>query len=474
MQISPTTIAGLLIIDLDVHGDNRGWFKENWQREKMVAAGLPDFRPVQNNVSFNADAGVTRGLHAEPWDKLVSVAHGEVFGAWCDLRAGSATFGEVVTCPIGPDRAVFVPRGVANGFQAQVENTVYSYLVNDHWSPAAAYTAVSLDMIDWPLAPIEISDKDATHPQLEAVQPMLPRKILVTGADGQLGRALRTVYGKATHVEFATRAEFDITSPEIASARPWRQYQAIINCAAYNDVNGAESDRAGAWAVNATAPARLAAIAAEHNLTLVHVSSDYIFDGTCELHTEDELPSPLSVYGASKAAGDTAAQTAPKHYVFRTSWVFGEGANFISTMAGLAERGIEPLVINDQRGRPTLAKDLAKAIVHLLESGAEYGVYNLSSSGDPVTRDEIAMAVFIATGHDPAKVHSVSTTDYQQYRIEQAALHGDPTPALEAPRPAESTFDLSKIEATGFKPSNWRAAVALYVELDMPQTNASD
>jgi len=92
LQLSSTPIPGLLVIDLPLHGDNRGWFKENWQREKMMALGLPDFRPVQNNVSFNATVGVTRGLHAEPWDKLVSVTTGAVFGAWVDLREGE-TFG---------------------------------------------------------------------------------------------------------------------------------------------------------------------------------------------------------------------------------------------------------------------------------------------------------------------------------------------------------------------------------------------
>ena len=148
MKVQTTAIEGLLIVELDVHGDNRGWFKENWQREKMVAAGLPDFQPVQNNVSFNAEKGVTRGLHAEPWDKFVSVASGRVFGAWCDLREGSATFGQLVTNEIGPDTAVFVPRGVANGFQA-LEPCAYSYLVNDHWSPDAAvsYTHLTLPTI---------------------------------------------------------------------------------------------------------------------------------------------------------------------------------------------------------------------------------------------------------------------------------------------------------------------------------------
>lgn len=85
LEITPTNIPGLLVVDLPVHGDSRGWFKENWQREKMLALGLPDFDPVQNNISFNAERGVTRGIHAEPWDKYISVGAGRIFGAWVDL-----------------------------------------------------------------------------------------------------------------------------------------------------------------------------------------------------------------------------------------------------------------------------------------------------------------------------------------------------------------------------------------------------
>ncbi|MDO5031895.1 bifunctional dTDP-4-dehydrorhamnose 3,5-epimerase family protein/NAD(P)-dependent oxidoreductase [Corynebacterium sp.] len=452
MKVTPTPIEGLLIVELDVHGDNRGWFKENWQREKMVAAGLPDFQPVQNNVSHNA-AGVTRGLHAEPWDKLVSVASGRAFGAWCDLREGSETYGQLVTHELRPDVAVFVPRGVANGFQA-LEECAYSYLVNDHWSPEATYTCVNLGMVDWPLEPTEISEKDKAHPQLAAVSPMPARRILVTGANGQLGRALKKLLPAAGlgPVEFCTRADFDVTSP---APRPWKQYSAIINCAAYNDVNSAETDRAGAWAVNAEAPAQLARIAAANSLTLVHVSSDYIFDGSQEVHTEEELPSPLSAYGASKAAGETAARTAPRHFVIRTSWVFGDGPNFMGTMRALAAKNVQPKVIHDQRGRPTFAEDLAKGIIHLLrtEGESEYGVYNISNSGDVVGRDEIAMAVFTGVGHDPSEVTPVSTEQYREIA------------GPEAPRPKESTLSLDKIQATGFTPMNWRAALALYLGL---------
>ena len=447
MQVHNTAIKGLLIIELDVHGDNRGWFKENWQREKLseAAPDLASFQPVQNNISYNR-TGATRGLHAEPWDKLVSVAHGKIFGAWCDLREGSETFGEIVTHEVGPKTAVFVPRGVANGFQA-LEETSYSYLVNEHWSPDARYTGINLDAVEWPLEPREVSEKDKRLPALADVEPMPPRTILVTGANGQLGRALKRVLKNA---EFCTHAEFDITNPP---QRQWKQYEAIINCAAYNDVNGAEDDRAAAWAVNAEAPAKLARIAAENQLAFVHVSSDYIFDGSKELHTEDETPSPLSAYGASKAAGETAAQTAPQHYVVRTSWVFGDGPNFIATMRRLAEADKEPKVIHDQRGRPTFAEDLAKGIAHLLRTRPEYGIYNISNSGDTVGRDEMAMSVFIGLGHDPSEVTPVSTEQYREIA------------GPEAPRPKESTLALDKIEATGFSPQNWRAALALYLAL---------
>jgi dTDP-4-dehydrorhamnose 3,5-epimerase len=171
-------IPGFFVIDLVVPEDNRGWFKENYQKEKMEALGLPKFEVVQNNISFNNEKGVTRGLHAEPWEKYISVAHGSVFGAWVDLRAGDS-FGQTFTMEITPDKAVFVPRGVANGYQTLTENVVYTYLVNEHWSPEAKYTFVNLFdkhvAIDWPIPEEQaiISDKDKTHPSLDQVIPMV-------------------------------------------------------------------------------------------------------------------------------------------------------------------------------------------------------------------------------------------------------------------------------------------------------------
>lgn len=180
LAVHATSIEGLLRIDLPVHGDNRGWFKENWQRQKMVDAGLPDLGPVQNNISFNKSRGTTRGIHAEPWDKFISVATGSVFGAWVDLREGPA-FGSVYTTVITPSVAVYVPRGVGNAFQTLEDSTAYTYLVNEHWSPDAEYTFLNLAdetvNIAWPvpLADAELSAKDLEHPRLADVDPIRNR-----------------------------------------------------------------------------------------------------------------------------------------------------------------------------------------------------------------------------------------------------------------------------------------------------------
>jgi len=456
LRPTETTIPGLTLWDLPVHGDSRGWFKENWQREKKVAAGLPDFGPVQNNISFNDAVGTTRGIHAEPWDKWVSVATGRIFGAWVDLREGP-TFGAVFTAEIDPSRAIYVPRGVGNSYQTLEPDTAYTYLVNDHWSPDAAYSFLNLAdetvAIDWPipLADVEISAKDLAHPRLADVAPIPAKKILVVGAAGQLGLALRDAL--AGPVDYATRADLDLTA-DLTDARRWRDYSTIINAAAYTAVDAAETDRAGAWAGNVTAVAQLACIATENDITLVHVSSDYVFDGTASApYREDEPLAPLGVYGQTKAAADAIVSTVPRHYIVRTSWVIGEGKNFVRTMATLAERGINPSVVDDQIGRLTFTDEIARGIRHLLETdAAPYGTYNLTGAGDPASWADIAAEVYSLVGADRGRVTGVSTEAYF------ASIEG-----VIAPRPRWSVLDLTKIEATGFVPAPWRVSLKEYL-----------
>jgi len=459
LSATATPIPGLTVWDLPVHGDNRGWFKENWQREKMTALGLPDFGPVQNNISFNDAAGTTRGIHAEPWDKFVSVATGRIFGAWVDLRDGP-TFGAVFTAELDPSRAVFVPRGVGNAFQTLAPDTAYVYLVNDHYSPDAQYVSVNLAdetlAIDWPipLERAELSAKDRMHPRLADIQPVAPRKTLVLGANGQVGRALRAEYGDDPSVEFVTREQVDLAG-DLESALRWQDYDTVINAAAYTAVDAAEtpSGRADAWAVNVTGVAALARIATARGLTLVHLSSDYVFDGTSDSpYREDDPIAPLGVYGQTKAAGDQIVATVPRHYILRTSWVIGDGRNFVRTMVSLAERGVDPSVVDDQVGRLTFTSELARAIRHLTTTGAPYGTYNVTGSGPAMSWADIARRVFELTGHDPARVTGVSTEAY----------FASATSAV-APRPRNSVLDTQKLESTGFIPEAAEDSLARYL-----------
>ena len=449
LTVTETSIPGLVVFDLPVHGDARGWFKENWQREKMTGLGLPDFGPVQNNISFNDAVGTTRGIHAEPWDKWVSVATGRIFGAWVDLREGPS-FGAVYTTELDPSKAIFVPRGVGNSYQTLEPDTAYTYLVNDHWSPDASYSFLNLAdetaAIAWPipLDQVEISPKDLAHPRLADVTPIPPKKILVVGANGQLGRALRAEYGDAPHIEYAGRATLDLADPDLHTARRWRDYGTIINTAAYTNVDLAETSdgRRDAWASNVTGVSSLARIATANSITLVHISSDYVFDGTSERpYREDDLFSPLGVYGQTKAAGDAIVATVPRHYIIRTSWVIGDGKNFVRTMASLAERGVNPRVVDDQVGRLTFTGDLARGIRHLLDTASDFGTYNITGGGEPETWAEIARHVFELTGHDPARVADITTEEYF------ASIQGQ-----SAPRPNNSVLDLGKIHAAGFAP----------------------
>lgn len=178
LAVHQTEIPGMLIIDLVIHGDARGWFKENYQHEKLVNLGVPaDFKPIQNNVSSNKDAGVTRGIHAEPWRKFISVTRGKVFVAIVDLRKGD-TYGKIVTLTLTPDKAIFLPLGMGNSYQTLTPDADYVYLVDAHWSPEAKYTFVNLDdedlAIKWPI-PLDqaiISDKDRQHPRFKDITPM--------------------------------------------------------------------------------------------------------------------------------------------------------------------------------------------------------------------------------------------------------------------------------------------------------------
>jgi len=278
--------------------------------------------------------------------------------------------------------------------------------------------------------------------------------ILITGATGQLGRALSAIYPKAKK---ADSVALDITNAEALKNFDWSGVEIIINAAAYTNVDGAETPEGKklAWAVNDTAVGNLVNIANQKDLVLVHVATDYEFDGTKKgPYTEDDLVSPLGIYAKSKAEGTKKTKRASKKYIVRTSWVIGDGKNFVRTMLDLAKRGVAPKVVTDQIGRPTFATELAKGIKFLIDNQSPYGIYNITNSGDPVSWADFAREIFQYAGYD-IRVTNTTTDEYFASK-----------PGV-APRPLNSVLDLAKIESAGFKPQDWHEDLREYVKKEL-------
>ncbi len=281
-------------------------------------------------------------------------------------------------------------------------------------------------------------------------------KFLIIGANGQLGTALRQKYPDAAAVD---SSELDITDSKAVAAYDWSNVSAILNAAAYTNVDGAETaeGRIIAWKVNAVGVANLTRTAIANDIPLVHISSEYVFDGTQVPHHEDESVSPLSVYAQTKAAGDTAALIHGKTYVLRTSWVIGEGQNFVRTMIGLAGRNISPTVVGDQIGRLTFTSTLVDAVDQVLSTSAAPGIYNVSNEGEAVSWADVTRAIFSLMGRNDLTVTDTTTAEYFAAKPESA------------PRPLQSAMDLAKIKATGLELRDWHDDLQQYIHNELNQ-----
>jgi len=275
--------------------------------------------------------------------------------------------------------------------------------------------------------------------------------ILVTGSNGQLGQAIQKIapkYSEFTFV-FLTSVELDITDLD-SCQKAFSTYQPAycINTAAYTAVDKAESEEKSAYAVNTTGAQNLALVAKDYNAVLIHISTDFVFDGSKnEPYLETDATNPISIYGLTKLKGEQAIEkTWEKHYIIRTSWVFSEyGNNFMKTMIRLGNERDSLAVVSDQTGTPTYAPDLAEALLEICNANAKqnikaYGIYNYSNEGQ-CTWYEFAKEIFKANNM-AVQVTPIATTDY-------------PTPAK---RPAYSVFCKQKIKQTfGLSIKNWEA-----------------
>jgi len=282
--------------------------------------------------------------------------------------------------------------------------------------------------------------------------------VLITGANGQLGQAIQSIVGNHPSIDFVfcTSSNLDITNLDNCKTI-FKQYQPnfCVNTAAYTAVDKAETEPEKAQLINVIGAQNLAKVCKKHNTVLVHISTDFVFDGTAEKpYSEKDIPNPTGVYGKTKLDGEIAIQnTWEKHFIIRTSWVYSQfGNNFIKTMLRLGSERKELSVVNDQIGTPTNAVDLAEVLIHIVKSQKSkvksFGIYNFSNEGQ-------------CSWYDFAK----EIFNQKEIIID---LNGIPTSAYPTPakRPKYSVLDKTKITTT-FEISikNWKESLKKCIQL---------
>ena len=277
------------------------------------------------------------------------------------------------------------------------------------------------------------------------------KKIIVTGCNGQLGRAINKEFANDSQIEIVNTdvEELDITSIEavmefVEGVKPY----AIINCAAHTGVDACETDADNAYRINAIGPRNLSIAAAKMDAKMIHISTDYVFEGNgIKPYTEFSPVNPQGMYGATKLAGENfVKEFATKYFIIRTAWLYGDGKNFVKTMLRLSETNDTVRVVGDQYGTPTSTKELAKMIACLLPT-ENYGLFHGTCEGSCSWAD-FAKEIFRLSGKT-TKVEAITTAEY-------------PTPAV---RPAYSVLDNYMLKlTTDFSFASWEDAIKEYLE----------
>lgn len=277
------------------------------------------------------------------------------------------------------------------------------------------------------------------------------KKIIVTGCNGQLGRAINKELSGNAELTFVNTdvAELDITSIDkvMELAREVKPY-AIINCAAHTAVDACETDVDNAYRINAVGPKNLSIAASETGAKMIHISTDYVFDGTAtKPYIELDKPNPQGIYGMTKLAGENMVKDfADRYFIFRTAWLYGDGKNFAKTMLRLAETHDTVRVVRDQVGSPTSTKELAGAVSRLLFT-ENYGLFHATCEGS-CNWAEFAEEIFRLAGKT-TRVEGITTEEY-----------GAP-----AARPAYSILENYMLKLTGgYQFADWHDAIAEYIK----------
>lgn len=278
-------------------------------------------------------------------------------------------------------------------------------------------------------------------------------RILITGGYGQLGTALQQVM--AGEELLPTDSDtMDITDQaQIEKVFTDFKPEFLVHGAAYTNVDGCEENPELAEKVNAKGTQYLANACEKAGIPMIYISTDYVFDGTAKLPIlEDTIPNPLSVYGKTKLAGEKATLSLKNGYVLRTSWVYGEGKNFVRTMLSLSEKMDEIKVVNDQVGRPTYALDLAKAIYDVIKNHPEAGIYNVTGDGEIISWADFAREIFKIAEKD-TKVVDITTEEYLSDKQDRKI----------AVRPAYSALDLAKTKRNNIPVNDWRDSLKSFL-----------
>ncbi len=423
MNIKKTELDNVLIIETKIFGDHRGWFTENYNKSDFSEHGI-EAEFIQDNHSMTKKKGTIRGLHFQKspktQSKLIRCTRGKVMDVIVDLRKGSPTYKKHIKIELSEEnmKQILIPKGFAHGFLTLTDDVEVQYKVDEYYDPKWD-RGIRFDDpdigIDWGIENPILSEKDAVAPLLKDSDFNFSLKYLVTGANGQLGNEIVNKLNENKINNIAPkREEFDITKEDqvkqfILDKKP----DVIIHCAAYTLVDAAEDNQEACYKVNVEGTKYLIEAAKKIDATFVYISTDYVFDGSGENpFTESDNTSPINYYGYTKELGEkTVRNEIYKHFIIRTSWVYGEnGNNFVKTMLNLATSNDEIKVVDDQIGSPTYSSDLAEFIIKLIQTN-NFGTYHGINEGY-VSWYEFAKKIF-ELAKSPVKVTPITSEEYK-------------------------------------------------------------